>query len=192
MNDNFDTVVRINLVKYMLSKFPDGVEYVKLMKLLFLAEIRSLRTCGESIFGDDERYIAMQYGPVLSNIKNLIEADAGYLSEEVINTIEENWNVPPSSRPFTIMKIKNTTDMQYVSDFDKACMDAVFETYGAKSAQKLIDITHEFSEWKKYEKALADPTMPSAYPISKEAFLEINDGPEMGDEKIIQAILAVR
>ena len=58
------------MAAYLLDHARTRMKYLKLMKLLYLADRESMKRHGHPISGD--RYVSMDHGPVLSNTLNLI------------------------------------------------------------------------------------------------------------------------
>ena len=61
--------VQVAAMFLRLHKQP--MHHLKLMKMLYMADRRSLEQIETTITGD--RYVSMEFGPVLSNVYNLIE-----------------------------------------------------------------------------------------------------------------------
>lgn len=57
---------------FLLLKGGGGLELLKLMKLMYLAERESFKKYGESITGD--AFVSMQHGPVLSGTYDFAKA----------------------------------------------------------------------------------------------------------------------
>ena len=57
------------MAAYLLGRARGHTKYLKLMKLLYLADRESMKRHGHPISGD--RYVSMEHGPVLSHTLNL-------------------------------------------------------------------------------------------------------------------------
>lgn len=58
---------------FLLREAGGGMEYIRLLKLLYLADREAWNRLGRPITGDD--YVSMDHGPVLSKTYNLIKAE---------------------------------------------------------------------------------------------------------------------
>jgi len=125
-----------------LLKSAEGCElrYIHLLKMLYIADREYLVEYGYTITGDN--VVAMQYGPVLSRILNLIKGKA---SEA------ETW------RQFILTERSRRT-VRLVADpgigeLSRASMrklDSVFERFGNLKPFEVVRLTHEFPEWEDY------------------------------------------
>lgn len=75
MRQVFQTDAALNALLYALSKLGGKSDMHKLCKILYFADQRHLSLYGRSITGDT--YIAMQYGPVPSNVDDILKAVRG-------------------------------------------------------------------------------------------------------------------
>jgi uncharacterized phage-associated protein len=135
--------------------------YLKLLKLLYIAEREFLVEESEMMFGD--RVVAMKYGPVLSHVYRLIKNKGR-------NT--EQWREC----------IRNATDysVELYQDpgFGNLCraemekLDDVFRRYGNMNQFLAVEMTHDFPEWaNNYD----TNSLRKAFPISVEDILSCQD-----------------
>lgn len=113
----------------------DGrLPYIKLLKLLYLADKQMLIDYGKPITYD--RWYALKYGPVLSATYNLIKGDvpASYWSD-YIHT--ENYDVVLSNDPGS----------DALSAAEDRIIDAVFEKYKNHDRWQMVDVVHQLPEW---------------------------------------------
>jgi uncharacterized phage-associated protein len=78
LNLSFDESKATEAAAFLLSRSDQTMNYMKLIKLLYLADREALIRWGRPISTD--RYVSMKHGPVLSNVLNLISF--GSLSEK--------------------------------------------------------------------------------------------------------------
>jgi len=122
------TLLRIEPCKRM--------SYLRLLKLLYIADRESLRESGRPIVGT--RPVAMDYGPVLSEVLDLAKGqhrDEGVWSEFIRKdgyavTLEKNPGVLSLSR-YEIERLTKTA-----------------EEYRNTDDWEIIEQTHAFEEWK--------------------------------------------
>lgn len=135
---HFDFQKTLQASAYLLKKANAPMKYLKLLKLLYIADKEMLLTCGIVITCD--QYYAMPHGPVLSTTYDLIKGA----------------NLPESSiwRDY----IKNVNDYQVelvkdpgveeLSEADTDTLDHVYDEYGRWTSRQIENFTHKFPEWK--------------------------------------------
>jgi uncharacterized phage-associated protein len=146
------------MAAYFLKKETQPMKYIKLLKLLYLAEREAMAKWGQSISGD--RFVSMPKGPVLSQTYDLIKgssSESGSIWESTIKG-ETNYRVaiePGLSDDFFDELSKAETNL----------LDSTYETFGEFTGFELVDYTHDkCQEW-------SDPN-GSSYPIKPETILE--------------------
>jgi uncharacterized phage-associated protein len=125
---------------YILAKHHDRLNYMKLIKLLYLADRESLIDRGKPITG--ARMVSMPYGPVLSEILNLINLGRRY--EEPSPWFE----YISSPDGYDVCRVVNA-DAEYdeLSDHERQILETVDTTFGRMNKWSLVDWTHELPEW---------------------------------------------
>lgn len=148
-----------------------GINILKLMKLLYLAERESLRRFDAPITYD--RFVSMDHGPVLSATYNLLNGDAR-------GECAEKWDRWVGKRvQHDIYAQTGVTEPM----LDRLCkaevelMHEIWRDFGSLDQWQLSDYTHKFPEWR-------DP-QSSSLPISIEEILRA-----VGKSKEIAAQLA--
>ncbi|MDE0243525.1 MAG: Panacea domain-containing protein [Candidatus Kaiserbacteria bacterium] len=177
-----EIVTRVQTARYMLEKLGKPCDSLKLIKLIALADIYKLRLEGETITGDD--YVAMKNGPAPSNTSNIIRFNSDYVDGDTL-TYAGNYIEKHNT---TISAKEGDVAYDYLSDFDKKCIDYVVEKYGNLSASDLTDgnggeNVHAFEAWKKHDIRAFGPGQVA--PIHMEDFFT-NDGPVQVDEADIE------
>lgn len=133
------------------------MKYIKLIKLLYLADRKSFIEKGRTITTDC--YVSMEHGPVLSIVLNLIQGSHRKTDNtwsKQISTVED----------FDVILINPNADVSTdeLSSADIEILDEVFAQYGKWNRWKLIDeVMHKLPEW-------TDPG-ESAIPIQYEQIL---------------------
>lgn len=114
------------------------MEYIKLIKLLYLADREALLRWGRPITTD--RHVSMPKGPVVSQIYNLIaeEPQPGVASfwQSHIETIAP-WSVRITSDPSN----------GELSRAEESLLDDIFRLHGGKDRWQLVRETHDLPEW---------------------------------------------
>ena len=136
----------------LLDKHGGTMPWLKLVKLLYLADRAALVEGGYPITGD--RFVSMRFGPVLGRVLDLIRDDCpaedsvwhGYIVRERFDA-----------------RLAGAAESKQLSDVDRDVLDSVFETYGCLKEWDVVARTHALPEWK-------DPG-DSAIPIEPEEIL---------------------
>lgn len=120
----------------LLMRAADGREnYTKLLKLLYLADRRSLIETGRPITGAS--VVNMAHGPVLSEVYECIrDKPGGGLWDRHIRT-----------DGYDVELIEDPGDDK-LSDYDVAVLSELAEQYKAASYSYMIDIVHKLPEWR--------------------------------------------
>ncbi|MGM0530723.1 MAG: Panacea domain-containing protein [Bacteroidota bacterium] len=145
----------IQAIIYFASKTSNGqINRLKLMKLLWLADRYHLNKYGRLILPDN--YYALPQGPVPSKTMN-------YSKESIENAFEVNG--------YSI-KAKSEFDPRYFSKSDLDIMEEIWERYSQYDQFELKKLSHNFPEWKRYEKELNDSANLNSYPIVLDDFFK--------------------
>jgi uncharacterized phage-associated protein len=115
------------------------MSYLKLIKLLYLADREALHRWGFNITTD--RYVSMEHGPVVSNIYNLVTID------EEENAFWASYITPPLGQFEVALTSGDIPEMQ-LSRAEESLLTEIFKRYGTWSRWKLRDFTHSLAEWK--------------------------------------------
>jgi uncharacterized phage-associated protein len=126
----------------LLLKLRGGrMKYIKLLKLLYLADRKSLLERGRTITSD--RYVSMDDGPVLSITYNLIQGD--YRNTEHI------WSksiIPAEDFDVRLQNPAADVEVGQLSRAEIEILQSIFEQYGHWNRWKLIDtVMHKLPEW---------------------------------------------
>jgi uncharacterized phage-associated protein len=134
---------------YLLKLRGGTMSYMKLIKLLYLADREALLRWGRPISTD--RWVSMDQGPVLSHILSLItdgtDPKSGSLWAE---------NISEPSR--YEVHLNRVIEPQELSDAEIALLEEIFGCYGKLNRWELVELTHNLPEW-------TDP-QGSAFPIT--------------------------
>jgi len=125
---------------YLLVKHGGQLNYMKLIKLLYLADRQALLDCGKPITGD--RMVSMPKGPVLSGILDLITW--GQRREETCVGLE--YVSPPEG--YDVRLVKPGPDFDELSERERSILDEIDARYGNVDKWSLVDLTHRLPEWR--------------------------------------------
>jgi uncharacterized phage-associated protein len=115
------------------------MSYMKLIKLLYLADRAALLKWGRPITTD--RYVSMDRGPVLSRIFDLATDGEDPGAKPIWASVISD----PSNYE---VNLKCEPDTDELSDAELSVLDAVFSQYGNLSRWDLVEVTHNLPEWK--------------------------------------------
>jgi uncharacterized phage-associated protein len=138
MNARFDQAKAAQLAGLFLQMRGGRMHYMKLIKLMYLADREALIRGGQPITND--AYFSMPHGPILSATLDLINEgpDDGSPWHQVIERSTDPYSVRLKSRP--------SIDM--LSEDEREVATKVFEKYGQMNRYKLRDLLHKIlPEW---------------------------------------------
>lgn len=124
-------------VGHLLRLYGAPMPYIKLLKLLYLADRRALLELGHPISFD--LFVSMPHGPVLSRTYSLISGDPE--SEE-----GSYWYRYITRQDYDVRLLEPTPNDQ-LSAAEEQILQAIFDEYGSWSKWRLRDFTHTLPEW---------------------------------------------
>jgi uncharacterized phage-associated protein len=142
------------------------MSYLKLLKLLYIADREALRRWGIPISHD--RYVSMDHGPVLSRTYNLIK-DGGSKWSRFIS-VPQDYEV----------RLLENPGVGKLSPAEESLLEEVFLEHGEKNRWTLVDLVHTFPEWK-------DPS-GSSLPLSLREILLALGEPETEIQAVLQEL----
>jgi uncharacterized phage-associated protein len=132
------------------------MSYMKLIKLLYLADREALLRWGRPITTD--RYVSMDHGPVVSNIYEIVRAEPqpgrGSYWRRFVSAPDGNYDVSLLASP----------DASELSQAEESLLREVFASHGGETRWQLVDFCHTLPEWQ-------DPE-GSAFPIEYRDILQ--------------------
>jgi uncharacterized phage-associated protein len=140
------------------------IHKLKALKLVYFADRYHLRRYGRPIIGDE--YMAMQYGPVPSNTKDIAEMSAFLGSGE--REYAKAFIRPISSFSY---RSEAEVDEAVFSQSDREALAWAWKHFGRCGRFELADLTHGYPEWKRHEAALLAKVVSRA-PMTYRDFLE--------------------
>jgi uncharacterized phage-associated protein len=115
------------------------MSYMKLIKLLYLADREALLRWGRPITTD--RYVSMNRGPVLSGVLDLATDGEDPNSPSIwANHIGEPANYE--------VQLKSDAGQDELSEVEIELLKKVFQEHGNKNRWELVELTHKLPEWK--------------------------------------------
>ena len=136
----FDATKVAHMVAYFLIKEGGKMPYLKIMKLLYLADREKLLRKGFSM--SEDTLVSMDQGPVLSNTLDLIKGVKR----------EETWNSLISEKQDYHIALKKNIEVEDLNELnpsDLKILECVWNNFGRMNQWDLVNHTHKAcSEWK--------------------------------------------
>jgi uncharacterized phage-associated protein len=127
------------MAAYFLARHDGRMSYLKLMKLLYLAERRSLEVYGLPMSGDKPS--ALPHGPVLTMTLDLMSG----------NIHKDGWDTWISGKEDYEVALKRNVErnaLDELSDADLEILESVWKDFGRLSKWEIRDYTHAHCpEW---------------------------------------------
>ncbi len=115
------------------------MSYLKLVKLLYLADREALHRWGFNITTD--RYVSMDHGPVVSNIYNLI------LTDERNKPFWSRYITPPLGE-YEVALRGDEVPANLLSRAEEKLLAEIYAAFGTWTRWQLRDYTHTLPEWR--------------------------------------------
>ena len=154
----FDERKAAQAAAHLLHRHGAPMPYIKLIKLLYLADRRAFIETGHPITGD--RLVSMKNGPVLSKVLDLIR----YTGGGGRSTWHEYVSDPEGHAVTAICPLELDEADDELSEYERGLLDTIFREHGGSNEWDLVDYTHTLPEW-------TDPKQSSA-PIDPGAILK--------------------
>lgn len=148
-------------LNFFARKNQGKIDKLKALKLVFFADRYHIRKYGRTITND--RYYAMNYGPVPSGTKDLAE------QSEFLSALEKEYSqqfLRPSSTDKHALESLAEVENTVFSESDLEALEYAWELFGQRDAFELADLTHQYPEWKRHEAAITSgesTRMPMVY-----------------------------
>ena len=144
------------------------MHYLKLLKLLYIAEREYLVEESEMMFGDS--VVAMKFGPVLSNVYDLIKSEGDYA---------ETWREYIHKGGHFCVVLHQDPGFDDLCRAERKKLDDVYRRFGHLDRFLVVEMTHDFPEWaNKFD----THSSRRSFPISVEEILAALDQKELIDK----------
>ncbi len=148
MNLRFDYEKTLQASGVLLSLGADRMAYIRLLKLLYIADREWLAEAGRTITGDEA--VAMKNGPVLSRVYDLIKGVAPRA---------DDWNAYIRRVDYSV-ELKGDPGRGKLSKGEIEKLTEVSERFRAMDDWELSEHTHEFREWRDHFRPDASTPIP--------------------------------
>lgn len=136
------------VILYIMQSFSEGVDYIKLFKILYFAQRDHLATYGKVIVDDSFR--ALKHGPVPAYTYKGLQIAEGKPLEGDFKDFLTNFEVR-EKKVYAMSK----PDMDYISGADRRSLDASIEKYKDIDPYDLSDLSHD-SAWQEAIQRMKD------------------------------------
>lgn len=128
------------MAAYFLNRRGGRMAYLKLMKLLYLADRESMDRYSAPI--SDDHHVSMTHGPVLSNTLNLITG-------QVESPAWRSWVSPDARYQVSLSRpVTDRDELDELSDADIEILEFVWKKFGHMDRWQIRQYTHdECAEW---------------------------------------------
>ena len=147
-----DTEVILQALYYIGKKINRPVDKITALKIIYFADRYHLRKYARMI--TDDKYFAMDYGPVASFTKDVLGQNDFTFSSEDKNYFNKFINIKKDE--YTPVSKELDLDMLSESDIEALdfVIDSIFKSYCKENQWAMKDLTHQYPEWKKYKKVI--------------------------------------
>ncbi len=153
-------------LNYFARQSGGRINKMKALKLLFFADRFHLRKYGRPITNDE--YFAMNYGPVPSGGKDLVEGSD--FRPNVEKVYAGQFLNADNRYEFSSV---NEVEALAFSRTDQEALEYVWTHFGQYDEFKLAELTHEYPEWKRHEAAISGGSSSRV----KMSFIDFLDDP---------------
>lgn len=139
------------MAAYLLKRQGGSLRYIKLLKMLYLADREAMRQTGDSMTRD--RFFSMKNGPILSETLNLIHGKRRSAPWSHWVRVKE-YCAKLANEP-------SDEDLDELSVFDREILDQIADRFGRMGWRALCQWTHDnCPEWRDTGKS-SHPIQPS-------------------------------
>jgi uncharacterized phage-associated protein len=170
MHFRFNFEKSLQATGVLLGLDGDRMEYMRLLKLLYIADREMLAETGAPITGD--RAVAMKHGPVLSQVYDLIKGQSARAGEwdHYVRSINHN------------VELRNVIDRGKLNKAEVEKLQRVTERYRDDNVWDICEKTHEFPEWERNYVASTSTTIPWEHVLEAQGKAHIVEAAEKEEE----------
>ncbi len=132
----FDERKAAQAASVLLDRHDGRMPYIKLIKLLYLADREALIETGVPITGD--RFVSMKLGPVLSRVFDLIKEPSP--AEDSV------WHSYVAREYFDAVLV-GPAETDHLSEYDEEVLGEIFDSCGSEKWPFVVARTHALPEW---------------------------------------------
>jgi len=162
----FDFEKATQAINFLAQKEGGAISKLKVVKLIWLVDRRHLRKYGRPVTNDT--YYAMKFGPVGSSVKDLAEC-SDFLGDDERAYVNRFLSCDKDAN---LISSKENIDKDILSESDIESLQEVYATFGKKSPGALVELSHVYPEWKKFEPQLKSASISRAVMSYSDFFLD--------------------
>ena len=132
----FDERRAAQAASLLLERHAGRMPYIKLIKLLYLADREALIETGVPITGD--RFVSMKLGPVLVRVFDLIKEPSP--AEDSV------WHSYVAREHFDAVLV-GSAESDHLSEYDEGVLREIFDSCGHEKWPFVVARTHALPEW---------------------------------------------
>lgn len=128
------------VVLYILQFFKDGVDYIKLFKIMYFAQQEYLATYGLTL--DDDNFKCRLKGPVPAltyKVVKMVENGASFAETPDLKSFADAISIGADQ----IIHAKKKPNMDYIADMEKDQLDKTIAKYRDMSSEDLSKLSHD-------------------------------------------------
>lgn len=145
------------------------ISYMKLIKLLYLADREALLSWERSLSGDD--YVSMENGPVLSRVLNIINYGKAPVRIKSLNAYWYEYISEPDNYEIELI---NNPGTDKLSKNEINLIDKIYDEFGEFDRWDLVEICHDIlPEWENVEKTSKPITINKIFEVEQKPLEEI-------------------
>lgn len=139
----------IESVVYLLKLANGLLDKYHLIKFLFLADKVHLIEYGRTITQD--RYLAMEYGPVGSLVKDILECKSTFpcVNKNLFTSL-----ISVNIDGYSLKSALPDYPFRTLSESEKKVLSKIYDKFHDWNFERLLVLTHELPEWKRHSKLL--------------------------------------
>jgi uncharacterized phage-associated protein len=138
----FDTLKTVQVAAMFLKLHGGSMKFLGLLKLMYMADRLAFKKMDQPISGD--KYVSMNKGPVLSTVYDFIKDNQRHEGAEIWKKYISTRN-DSSNHEIRLLKDPGVDEL---SDEEEKIIRDVYDQWGKWDRFELVDLTHEFPEWK--------------------------------------------
>lgn len=139
-----ETINKIEaVVLYILQSFKEGVDYIKLFKIMYFAQRKFLATYGMTIF--DDTFKARLRGPVPAltyKVVKIAETGTGRKEHKDLSRFVKSIRIE-SKDGHQMVFATQQPNVEYISAMARKTLDWAVAEYGSKNSDELSELTHD-------------------------------------------------
>jgi len=171
----FNELKTTQIAAFFLQKNGGSMNYMKLIKLLYLSDRKSLAKWDRPMTCDS--YVAMERGPVLSRVLDIINSG----KEPDKKSYWYDFISEPRDYSVSLIEESNQDEL---SKRELELLNAIFERYKECDQWKMVEICHKLPEWEHPGK--------TSIPIQVEDILRVLDKTDRDIEVIEEEIANIK